>query len=48
MENILNNNELISNRKSYNEFEIIMAIYQKALNNIMKNFLNLKKIKNKY
>ncbi len=48
MENILNNNELISNRKSYNEFEIIMAIYQKALNNIMKKFLNLKKMINEY
>lgn len=38
------NNELINTKKNYNEFEIIMAIYKKALDNTMQKFINLKQL----
>lgn len=45
---ILKNNELIKVEKEYDEFEIIMLIYQKALNSIVEKFTNLKSLLNEY
>lgn len=45
---ILKNNELIKAEKEYDEFEIIMLIYQKALNSIVEKFTNLKNLLNEY
>ena len=40
------NTELINTKKCYNEFEIIMAIYQIALDNMLQRFINLKSLLN--
>ena len=45
---VLKNNELIKIEKEYDEFEIIMLIYQKALNSIVEKFTNLKRVLNEY
>ena len=45
---ILKNNELIKIEKEYDEFEIIMLIYQKALNNIVEKFTNLRRLLNEH
>ncbi len=45
---IQKNNELIKIEKEYNEFEIIMLIYQKALNNIVEKFTNLRRLLNEH
>lgn len=45
---ILKNNELIKVEKEYDKFEIIMLIYQKALNSIVEKFTNLKSLLNEY
>ena len=45
---VLKNNELIKVEKEYDEFEIIMLIYQKALNSIIEKLTNLKRILNEY
>lgn len=45
---IQKNNELIKIEKEYNEFEIIMIIYQKALNNIVEKFTNLRRLLNEH
>lgn len=49
---LLKNNELMKNneliKKEYNEFEIIMIIYQKALNSTVQKFTNLKQLLNKH
>ncbi|MGN1269300.1 MAG: GTP pyrophosphokinase family protein [Clostridia bacterium] len=42
----LKSNELISTKKSCDEFEIIMAIYKKALDSTMQKFINLKRMLN--
>lgn len=47
-EELLKNNELINTKRYYNEFEIIMAIYQKALENTMQKFINLKQLLNEH
>lgn len=43
---LLNSNELI--KKKYDEFEIIMLIYKKALNNTVEKFTNLKQLLNEH
>lgn len=43
---LLKNNELI--KKKYDEFEIIMLIYKKALNNTVEKFTNLKQLLNEH
>lgn len=55
MDNLLKNNkelvkniELINTKKCYNEFEVIMAIYQIALENTLQRFINLKDIINNH
>lgn len=55
MENLLKNNkdllksnELINTKIHYNEFDIIMAIYQKALDNTMQKFMSLKQLLNEH
>lgn len=55
MDNLLKNNreliernELINSGKTYNEFELIMSIYQNALDNIKQKFINLKQLLNEY
>lgn len=45
---ILKNNKLIKVEKEYDEFEIIMLIYQKALNSIVEKFIKLKSLLNEY
>ena len=45
---VLKNNELIKIEKEYDEFEIIMLIYQKALNSIVEKFTNLKRVLNEH
>lgn len=45
---ILKNNKLIKVEKEYDEFEIIMLIYQKALNSIVEKFTKLKSLLNEY
>lgn len=41
---LIKNNELINTKIHHNEFDIIMAIYQKALDNTMQKFINLKQL----
>lgn len=43
---LLKSNELI--KKKYDEFEIIMLIYKKALNNTVEKFTNLKQLLNEH
>lgn len=43
---LLKNNKLI--KKKYDEFEIIMLIYKKALNNTVEKFTNLKQLLNEH
>lgn len=45
---LVKNIELINEKKCYNEFEVIMAIYQIALENTLQRFINLKNIINNY
>lgn len=45
---LLKSNELINTTLKYNEFEIIMTIYQKALDDTLKKFISLKQLLNKY
>ena len=39
---ILKNNELIRSKKQYNEYEMIMKIYQKAIENTLKRIEDIK------
>lgn len=45
---IIKNIELINTKKCYNEFEVIMVIYQIALENTLKRLINLKNIINNH
>lgn len=47
-ENLKNCNELINTKRKYNEFEIIMSIYKKALEETIEKLTNLKQQLNKY
>ena len=44
---ILKNNELIRSKKQYNEYEMIMKIYQKAIENTLKRIEDIKQELNK-
>ena len=41
---IIKNNQLIKGKKQYSEFEMIMMIYQKAIDNITKKITNIKQV----
>ena len=45
---LLENTELITKPGTYDEFEMIMAVYQKALNNSLQNLIDLKQLLNQY
>lgn len=45
---LLKNIELTTKQGFYDEFEIIMAVYQKALNDTLQNFENLKQLLNEH
>lgn len=41
---IIKNNQLIKGKKQYSEFEIIMIMYQKAIDNITKKIIDIKQV----
>lgn len=45
---LLKNNELINTKLKYNEFEVIMTIYQKALDDTLQKFISLKQLLDEY
>ena len=45
---LIRNNELINTKRCYHEFEVIMAIYQKALDHTLERFTRLKQLLNQY
>lgn len=45
---LVKNNELTKTEKSYDEFELIMGIYQTALESTIKEFINLKELLNEH
>ena len=45
---MVKNNELTKTEKSYDEFELIMGIYQTALESTIKEFINLKELLNEH
>lgn len=46
--NLVKSNELINTKRNYSEYEVIMAIYKKALDSTMQKFISLQKILNEY
>lgn len=45
---LIKNNQLVNTKRSYHEFEVIMAIYQKALDHTLQKFTRLKQLLNQY
>ena len=45
---LLKNTELITKQKNYNEFEMIMTVYQKALDDTLQSLINLKQLLNQH
>lgn len=45
---LLKNTELITKQNNYNEFEMIMTVYQKALDDTLQSLINLKQLLNQH